>query len=324
MRNASMLTAAAALAALVSTTPVHATGNDVSYVDIGGFDGGNCTNDAADRCRTLARALAVTNAGGIIYCMSTVDNGSVPTLFGPITISQSVTIDCSNTNSSVAAAPVAITISGAATVVTLRGLRIHGVGSAGIIGISVTSGAAVILDNVQIEHMRGPGSGIVFAPSGATGRLDVSNSFISDTGGNVSTAGILIRPTSGGSANISVNRTELKGNANGIFVDNSGGGAVNLSVRDSLVTGSSNVGIVVATPGPGATALLDRTTVNSSFNVGVAASGAAAIVRIGNSTIYGNVTGVAAFSGASIRSYKNNQINGNGTDGTPLTAEAAN
>jgi hypothetical protein len=90
------------------------------------------------------------------------------------------------------------------------------------------------------------------------------------------------------------------------------------------VTGSSNVGIVVATSGPAVTALIERTTVTSSLNVGVAVSGAAATVRIGNSTIYGNVTGVAAFAGATLRSYKNNQINGNLTDGTPIAAEGLN
>ena len=161
----------------------------------------------------------------------------------------------------------------------------------------------------------------MFAPNGPA-RLDVSDSFIANNGNSVSTAGILIKPVSGGSANVSVSRTDLKSNVNGIFLDGTGGGGpVNLNVRDSLVTGSSNVGIVVVTNGPAVTALIERTTVTSSANVGVAVSGAAATVRIGNSTIYGNVTGVAAANGANLRSFKNNQIRTNGTDGTPITAD---
>jgi hypothetical protein len=177
---------------------------------------------------------------------------------------------------------------------------------------------------VKINNFRGPASGIRFVPDGPA-KLAVSDSTIAHNGENTSTAGILIRPRPGGSANVSIDRTRLHDNVNGIFVDGSGGGgAVNVNVRDSVVTGSSNAGIVVATPGPSVSALIDRTTVTSSLNVGVAVSGAAATVRIGNSTIFGNVTGVAAFNGGSVRSYKNNQINGNLTDGTPIAAEGLN
>jgi hypothetical protein len=247
----------------------------------------------------------------------------VATIFGPITISQSVTIDCSGTNSSIAAAGAAVTINGAGAVVVLRGLRIHGTGAnGGTSGINVTNAAEVTIDDVKIEHLRGPGSGIVFAPSSGLGRLTVVDSFISVTGGNTSTAGILIKPTSGANANVLVSRTGLEGNANGIFVDTSGGsGPMNLNVRDSIVTGSANSGIVVATTGPSVTALIDKTTVNYSLNTGVAVAGQAATVRIGNSTISNNITGVVALSGANLRSFKNNQIKANGTDGTPITAD---
>jgi hypothetical protein len=322
MRAISMMTLGTALAAIVSTTPVYAL-NDVSYVDIGGADSGTCADAGGQRCRTLARALTQTNAGGVIYCLTSVDNGTVAVAFAPITISQSVTIDCSGNNSSIAAAGAAVTINGAGAVVILRGLRIHGTGAGGTSGINITNAAEVTIDDVKIEHMRAPGSGIIFAPSSGLGRLMVENSFISVTGGNTSTAGILIRPTSGASANVTVACTELEGNTNGIFVDTSGGsGPMNLNVRDSIVTGSANSGIVVATGGPSVTALIDRTTVNYSLNTGVAVAGQAGTVRIGNSTISNNLTGVVALSGANLRSFKNNQIKGNSTDGTPITADS--
>jgi hypothetical protein len=58
----------------------------------------------------------------------------------------------------------------------------------------------------------------------------------------------------------------------------------------------------------------------SSLNVGVGVSGPAATIQLGNSTISGNVTGVLAVSGGSLRSYKNNQIKFNLTNGTPIAA----
>jgi hypothetical protein len=296
-----------------------------TWVASTGNDANSC--DRAAPCATFEGAIGKTAAGGEITCA---DSGN----YAGLAIDKSITINCENAIGSNSGGGInvgAITVNTpAGAVVTLRGLDFDGQGIQIPAGspsghISFIGAGVLHVDKMKISHLRGAGgSGIRFAPTGPA-RLDVSDSFIADNGSNVSTAGILIRPTSGGSANVSVSRTDLKGNVNGIFVDGSGGGgAVNLSVRDSLVTGSSNVGIVVATPGPAVTALIDRTSVSSSFNVGVAASGAAATVRIGNSTIYGNVTGVAAFSGATLRSYKNNQINGNGTDGTPLAAEGLN
>jgi hypothetical protein len=291
-----------------------------TWVASNGSNLANC--DRQTPCASFQGAYNKTDPGGEITC---VDSGS----YGGLLIGKAITINCENaigSNSIAATFGVFIVNTGITDVVTLRGLDLDGTGFVGgTVGLINFTGAGTLhVDKVKINNLRGPGSGIRFAPIGPA-RLDVSDSFIADNGSVVSTAGILVRPAAGGSANVSVSRTDLKGNVNGIFVDGSGGGgAVNLSVRDSLVTGSSNAGIVVATPGPAVSALIDRTSVSSSFNVGVAASGAAATVRIGNSTIYGNVTGVAAFSGATLRSYKNNQINGNGTDGTPLAAEGLN
>ena len=72
-----------------------------------------------------------------------------------------------------------------------------------------------------------------------------------------------------------------------------------------------------------ATAVLNLTITGTSivnnFGTGVLASGAAATVRIGGATISGNATGVS-FAGATMLSFKNNQIAGNNTDGTPIPA----
>jgi hypothetical protein len=66
--------------------------------------------------------------------------------------------------------------------------------------------------------------------------------------------------------------------------------------------------------------MLDRVTVASNSGTGVLGS-ASATIRINNSVITNNATGVG---GAGLRSYKNNAINGNGVEGTPITQEFLN
>ena len=85
-------------------------------------------------------------------------------------------------------------------------------------------------------------------------------------------------------------------------------------------------GMVATNDGDGiravaATAVLNLTITGTSivnnFGIGVLASGGVATVRIGGATISGNTTGVS-FAGATMQSFKNNQIAGNVTDGTPI------
>ena len=45
---------------------------------------------------------------------------------------------------------------------------------------------------------------------------------------------------------------------------------------------------------------------------------------IGNSVVTENSTGVATANGGTLQSYKNNQIDGNAANGTPITAIGLN
>lgn len=75
-------------------------------------------------------------------------------------------------------------------------------------------------------------------------------------------------------------------------------------------------------------ALIDTSSLsgNSSIGLNVDAASASglgsAVVRIGNSTVTNNNIGVQGTNNAVIRSFKNNQIAGNNSDGTPITAFA--
>jgi hypothetical protein len=91
-------------------------------------------------------------------------------------------------------------------------------------------------------------------------------------------------------------------------------------VVDSAV--SANTGSNIAaftTPGTGtANVMINRASL-SAAGLGVRSDGPATTVRIGDSEIFGNVTGVAAVNGGTLQSYGNNQLNGNTTDGTMVT-----
>ena len=163
------------------------------------------------------------------------------------------------------------------------------------------------------------GFGIRFAPTGA-GQLFVSDTVVTNNGTGKVGAGISIQPTGTGSAEAVVNGVQAYGNTSGITADATGGtGAVKVSVRDSTTAGSGNNGIaaITAAGGGAVTVFVDRaSSVNNT--VGVLSTGSAqAIVFISNSTFTGNGTGLSFNANGQLLSYKNNSINGNGTDGVP-------
>jgi hypothetical protein len=62
--------------------------------------------------------------------------------------------------------------------------------------------------------------------------------------------------------------------------------------------------------------MIDRTA--SVNNVtGIFVQGAGATVRIGDSTVSGNGTGLSTSSGGVINSYGTNKVHGNNSDGSP-------
>ncbi len=64
--------------------------------------------------------------------------------------------------------------------------------------------------------------------------------------------------------------------------------------------------------------LVDRSTIASNGTFALAADGPSATLRVGSSVITGNGTGCASPNGGTMLSYKNNSVNGNTNDNTPL------
>lgn len=90
-------------------------------------------------------------------------------------------------------------------------------------------------------------------------------------------------------------------------------------MKDSLVTSSLGNGIL-SQAGTVINLLLDHSSLTNNLGSAIQSSGADWIVKINNSTIFGNTTGVSAVSDGNVLSYKNNLIDGNNTNGTPLPA----
>ena len=319
MRNIASISAAIGGVLVLFLHAAPAQAQTRTWVSGVGDDLNPCSRTAP--CKTFAGAISKTSAGGEINCL---DSGG----FGTVVITKSITIKCEGVIGGVLASGtsgIVINDSGSATpntaIVTISGLDIEGFGT-GFDGIRFTSGAVLHVHKVQIRNFRasgGGGNGIDINPNTTAGgakKIFVADSYITDNGSNANNAGILVRPSGGANVNLSVNNTQMEGNTNGIFMDGStGGGASNLGVKNSVMSGGSSNGISIGN-GP-FTATVDNSLMNNNADAGATVA-APAKLRLGSSTIAGNGTGVSG--GAAMESFKNNQIAGNGADGTPIGA----
>jgi hypothetical protein len=285
----------------------------------------NATCGRTTPCATFTQAHAATAAGGEINC---VDAGD----YGGVTINKSISIICDNTQAGASASLIHISGGTATDIITLQGLNLDGNGG-GTEAIRFASGAALHVQNVKIRNFRNNSdyrSGILFVPS-SYAELYVSDSTISGNGtSSPFNGGIVISPTATGSVNAFISRVRIENNAAGIIADGSRstGLAVNAVVIDSTVVGSATNGIAAMTTASHAavTVFVDHSVVSGNFGSGINANGAtaqgagSALVRIGDSTIVNNVTGVSTTGAGVAQSFKNNRISANLSDGTPIAA----
>jgi hypothetical protein len=277
-----------------------------------GNDANPCSRSAP--CLTFAAALALTTPGGEIDVLDPGD-------FGPLTITQSVTIEGDETSPSgvtLSAGASAVTVSaGAADVINLRGLSFNGGGVAGASGVVFNSGAGLNIANCAFASFAG--SGVTFSPSAGSAsvtKMDMHGTTIDGAG-----AGILIKPTGGIAARVVLRRVKLESNVGyGLDADGTGGsGTINVTITNSTVSLSGANGIS-AVSGPGSVAVsLQHVVVRSSGAAGVQSNqnnGGSASVSVGDSTISGNAVGLSAVGGGSLVSYGNNHLSGNATNGS--------
>lgn len=280
-----------------------------------GDDANPCSRTAP--CKTFAGAISKTALNGEINCLD-------PAGYGAVTITKSMTIDCRYTLGSILNAGTnginipfdSFTAAGETRkTVRLRGLSLQGADT-GIAGIRITGTTGSANSKVFIEQSLIDGN---FGGASTKGISDERTGggelYISDTTvRNAGTFGIAVNPLNGTAAgariDVSIDNVRSQNSVAGFVA----GSAVRAMVSRSVFSGNSGAGIEVS--GPFATSevnVIDSVTSNNG--TGIANDGGATI-RISNTDIAFNTTGLTG----AVQSFGNNRISSNGSAGTAPTA----
>jgi hypothetical protein len=288
------------------SAPAHAQATR-TWISGVGDDVNPCSRTAP--CKTFAGAISKTAAGGEINCLD-------PGGFGAVTITKSMTLSCQ-------AGTAGVLVSGTNGIVFqggpsdylyIKGLDIEGLGT-GLSGIVFNSGALLHVEDCTIRNFTG--AGVLIQPN-ASAKFVVSSTTLFNNGAAGIGGGIVIRPSGGGTSG-AIDHVVADRNVNGILADGTASGVVNVSVNDSVLSGNTAAGANVSTGGTPAGLMLRRVNVVGNTN-GLQAAGSGAFLRVGDSLITANSTGVVG----TVNSYGTNQLDQNGVNGslTPIAAPA--
>jgi hypothetical protein len=285
MSRAHAAAVASVFFAFCAFTPLAHAQATRTWVSGVGDDANPCSRTAP--CKTFAGAISKTATAGEI---DTLDPGG----FGAVTITKSITINGISGLSGIAASLfTGIIVNASGSVVILRNLDINGMGN-GIRGIRILAAG-----DVHVEHCKIYG----FANQGiqddrTSGHLLVTDTIVS----NNAQTGILALAGSASSLNVSLDGVHMHSNGNAGFAITNGTRAV---VTHS--SASSNTHGFYADGG----SVLDLEESSAFGNVGTGLNAqTGATIRIFNTTISANDTGLSTAAG-SILSYGLNRIAGN-------------
>jgi hypothetical protein len=260
-----------------------------------GDDANPCSRTAP--CKTFAGAISKTAAGGEIDALD-------PAGYGAVTITKAITIDggggqvasvlVSGTNGIVVQA-------GANDVVTLRNLRITGIGT-GINGIRWIAGKALHVEHCDIFGFTTRGIDVAKADGG---ELDVVNTVIHDNG----ESGIKSINTST-TVSVNIDGSQFLHNVQfGVFA----GSFSSFSIRNSTSASNGNIGFIAqAAAGTAEMNIVDSMSSNNNKGVQAGGNTASSTVRIGRVSMLGNPTGIVVGLSGSVLSFGNNFNDGTG------------
>ena len=298
---------AVGIAAGLCLAPAHAQLARTFVSAVTGDDSSNC--DRPTPCRTFQVAHDKTFDQGEVTVLD-------PGGYGAVRITKSISIVNDGVGQAgmlVSGGGAGITIDApAAGYVNLRGITIQGIGGSN--GIRFNSGFALTIENCVVRSHSN--DGIKFLPTGSS-NLAVSNTLVADNGGD----GILVFPQGSGSAKAAFNRIEAYNNKgagidlDGVFTT----GPIHATVMDSVAAGNAFAGYRALSRSASTRLLVMRSVAVNNGN-GVVADGGT--LRFGQSTITGNTTSWVQGGGGILRSYGDNNIDGNG-DGDPVPPPTA-
>lgn len=286
-----------------SSMLVHASSMQ-TYVSVNGNDGNAGVGcPATAPCRGFGAALGVTSLYGEVVAM---DSGD----YAPVTITQSVTLKAAPGVDATIFSPYgdAITITvGASDMVILRGLNVNGLYFSWGSGIRFTSGGVLKIENCNITHFENNGITVQ-----AGGWVYIKDTEVAD----VSIGIFLQSPT--GMIHASIDGVHLEhNNYAGLYA----GRNSQSTIRNSILADNSYYGITAGDYlGTAELNVEDCLVERSNYGSGIFASNGgdggsgSATVRVSHSVIVDNSTGLSSY-GASLLSYGNNRLAGNGMDG---------
>jgi hypothetical protein len=250
-------------------------------------ESGNDANPCSRQlpCRQFTVALLRTDSGGEIVVL---DSGG----YGPLTISQSVTITApTGVHAAITAfSGNAIDINAGSGVVVLRGLYLTGMGA--LRGIHFLTGKSLHIENCVVNQFNGLGI-IAFS--------DDADVYITNTISRRNGSGFYFG-ASGGSIRANLNFVQAEGNAAfGVRSDNNSA----VTVTHGVAAGHQNEGFLASSGG--VLILESCTTTFNGYGIRVSAG----TVYVANTLITANTNDVVADVGATTVSFGNNRVHGN-------------
>jgi hypothetical protein len=186
----------------------------------------------------------------------------------------------------------------------------------GLIGINWLAGSGALhVENVEILDFAT--EGISFTNTAAA-NLFVRDSQISDTT-TTSGGAILVKPTGGVLANVSLYRTKMDRNLFGLRVEDGG----KATVQDSVAHANNGNGFVAVSTSTAAEITLVRSVASNTVTNGVATTGGNARINMYESAVIDNGTGINTSGGGTIAG-TSPSTNLNAGNTTPGSTNATN
>jgi hypothetical protein len=312
-----LLSCLLALAFTAAPAQAQATRTWVSGV---GDDVNPCSRTAP--CKTFAGAISKTANGGEINCLD-------PGGFGTLTITKSITIDCTGTlgstlnsggingfviNDSATATPGTVKV-------ILRGVTVDGAGSTpGLNGVRFVSGRSLYMEDVFIQNQNS-GFGVSLSPSGGTTVSLVMRNVSMVEGGSGATGGGISITLAGSLTTVNATLDNVTiagtGQGTGVRIDTTGatnGTGVRMTIDNSSIS-QHQTGISVTRPGGASAAFVAVSDSILNGNTTAVATTGSVEVRLSGNVISHNTTGTSPGTGF-ISSNGDNEFFANGSDGT--------